>query len=71
MLPDGTAPDNLTGADLRLLRLSRRIRLSTLARVYGVSRTRLAAIEGQIEPPPTNRATARYLGALRDVTATR
>jgi transcriptional regulator with XRE-family HTH domain len=71
MLPDGTATDNLTGADLRLLRLSRRIRLSTLARAYGVSRTRLAVIEGQIEPPPTSRATVRYLAALRDVTAVR
>jgi hypothetical protein len=71
MLPDGTAPDNLTGADLRLLRLSRRIRLSALARTYGVSRTRLAVIEGQIEPPPTSRATARYLAALRDVVEAR
>jgi transcriptional regulator with XRE-family HTH domain len=71
MLPDGTAPDNLTGADLRLLRLSRRIRLSTLARRYGVSRTRLAVIEGQIEPPPTSRAAGRYLAALRDAVETR
>ena len=71
MLPDGTAPDTLTGADLRLLRLSRRVRLSILARSYGVSRTRLAAIEGQIEPPPTIRARQRYLAALRDVAEAR
>jgi hypothetical protein len=77
MITDGTVPDNLTGADLRLLRLSRRtpngrvIRLSVLARRYGVSRTRLAVIEGQIDPPPTSRATARYLAALRDMVEAR
>lgn len=67
MLSEGTRRDTLTGADLRLLRLSRRIPLSVLSRAYGVSRVRLATIEMQIEPPPTARAAERYLAALRDV----
>lgn len=71
MLPADTALDNLTGADLRLLRLVRRVGLARLSRSYGVSRTRLATIEGQIDPPPSIRARERYLAALRDVAEAR
>jgi transcriptional regulator with XRE-family HTH domain len=60
-----TSATRLTGDSLRLLRLARRIKLSELARAYGVSRARITAIESTARP--TSHAVHRYMQALAEL----
>ncbi len=52
----------ISGDDLRLLRVARRVPGSALARHYGVSNQRISNIEGMAAP--TAASVARYLAAL-------
>jgi transcriptional regulator with XRE-family HTH domain len=55
--------ERLTGRELRLLRLSRDVRQLDIARLWGVSRQRVAQLEAASRPGPV--AVARYYDALR------
>jgi transcriptional regulator with XRE-family HTH domain len=57
----------VTGDDLKLLRQSRRITATALARRLGVSRQAVSNLEAAGHPTP--RAIERYLAALNDVAA--
>lgn len=57
-----TAPRTWRGADLRLLRLGKRVTATAVARAMGVSRQRVNTIEATDLPP--FRTVARYLEAL-------
>lgn len=58
-----TAPTTgLTGDDLRLLRVARRIRATDVARAFGCSKQRIGTIEAASAPTATT--TRRYLAAL-------
>ena len=54
---------SMTGMDLRLLRVSKRVRVGQLARAMGVSHPRISQIETLAVVNETT--TLRYLEALR------
>jgi transcriptional regulator with XRE-family HTH domain len=52
----------MTGLELRLRRTAQRVKVTDLARVMGVQHSRVSQIEATAQV--TQRAAARYLGAL-------
>ena len=61
--------DTLTGDDLRLLRVSRRLTATAVARHYGASPSRVTNVESTTRP--TRKAVQRYLAALSAAEADR
>ena len=59
----------LSGDELRLIRLAGRVTATSVARHWGVHRTRITNLEHEARPPRT--ATARYLAALAAALAER
>ena len=59
----------ITGNDLRILRLSRRVTAAAVGRAAGWSRSRVSAIEAVDRPP--GRTVQRYLQALYTATGER
>lgn len=55
----------MTGMDLRLLRISKRVKVTELATAMGVTHPRVSQIEAQAVV--TERTTTRYLEALRSL----
>ncbi len=53
---------NVSGLDLKLLRLSRRLRQRDVAVHYGADRSRVALVESQAAP--SDRSVSRYLAAV-------
>lgn len=61
-MADADIQVRLSGDDLRLLRVTKRVRASDVARRYGSSRQRIGAIEATTTP--TSATVCRYLAAL-------
>jgi transcriptional regulator with XRE-family HTH domain len=57
----------MTGMDLRLLRVSKRIKAQDVAAAMGVTHGRVSQIEAQVRV--NERTTLRYLTALRSLEA--
>ena len=55
----------MTGMDLRLLRVSKRVKVTDLARAMGLTHPRVSQIEAQALV--SERMTRRYLDALRSL----
>lgn len=57
----------MTGMDLRLLRISKRVTVTSLATAMGVNHSRVSQIEAQAKV--TDKTTTRYLNALYSLEA--
>ena len=57
-----SATEQISGLDLKLLRMAREVRQMELARHYGTSRQRITRLEA--ERRPTLAAVQRYMAAL-------
>jgi hypothetical protein len=60
---EGSTHVQVSGDDLRLLRVSKHVSVSAVARHYGALRPRISQIEARTRVTP--RAYARYMDALR------